>query len=1214
MRKKVFLIAFLSFSLFLFCGCGEKDNPPSGGDGPSVVNPPVTEHTHSWGEWREEAATCTVSGKKTRTCSGCDKVETENIPALNHNFKDGYCTRCDEVDPKNTDMIDGKEFLSVKISNDGLLTFSRLKCASKYVLKISNASTEEVIELDKTKGAYSLATLPVGRTMVTLTAYEKVEVKVENETHYQDVPISTATDEFRITKVNQTYSLERLRYTDEYITLEGFYDEPRIDSKTNEKYYLYETVYKAPSLSNIMNNSQIKDARNFKLKDTSKYKLVYYESDGKTSFTLGASHYMNVERAGYSKYYIAVVEKDTNKEVKRYPIQTYGLTTVELKFRKLAITIEDGIRKVEASTLRESLFFTEKDILSKEDIYRNIDSGLLGRTGAYTLLDRDSDFIIPASNMAGEVVLYFYERDLVSKDCEEYKKISKDFVLYETDYGWSLTARNDVKEVCIPAQIMGRPVIGANLSSTAVESLVLEEGITQWICRIQDCANLTSISLPDTIVSMERHSFAGIRTDCIIYCDFVKAVGDTFSIYWNGISGSYNTYKTVYLDSVRTINGCQIEIKDGVASVVGYTEEFNGLVPKEVSVGKKSYPVKKIAENAFADCLVTEIIVEEGIETIGRNAFVNCTNLEKITLPFIGSELNSLTNAYFGYIFGASSANNNSGYVPAGLKEVVIIGGKAIGSQAFYGCSSIESIIVKKDVVQIGNNAFYNCNSLVNIELPISVTDVNSRAFYRCYTIKKMIVPHACLPYIPSNLEELKLLDGERLEESTLPSVQNLYLPKTLTYVGSNSSTTIKNIYFEGTIEDWCKIKFEDSLFTYSSEEFKSFYIKKDSEWERVETLTIPEGIEEIGNYQFYGFDSVTRVEMYEGILRIGNQAFAYCKGLENIILPDSLIEIKPYAFLEVENLTYTEHENGLYIGNKNNPYLCLMKMKDTSAREFNIHNNTRVIYSTEATNLTKIRLPQNVVSIGAYAFGRCKIYEVQLPKSLKHIGELALSSYVDWIKYEGTIEDWCKVKLDSYIFESWANSNTFSIQTEEGDWLHITTIEIPDTITQIGDYQFYCFNNITSVVVPDSVTSIGTKAFAHCEKLKNITLPFIGQNKDGTGVFGSIFGAEHYGENSKTPQSLKEVKITGGEVIVENAFTYCLHIEKLILPKSIIHIEATPFVECRSMTIYCEVEEAPSGWQGILSAGNRVYYYSETEPIHEGNYWHYVDDVPTKW
>ena len=59
-----------------------------------------TAHEHTFGEWVVTTApTCTQDGLETRTCSACGEVETRVIPAAGHDYKDGKCTVCGEIDP-----------------------------------------------------------------------------------------------------------------------------------------------------------------------------------------------------------------------------------------------------------------------------------------------------------------------------------------------------------------------------------------------------------------------------------------------------------------------------------------------------------------------------------------------------------------------------------------------------------------------------------------------------------------------------------------------------------------------------------------------------------------------------------------------------------------------------------------------------------------------------------------------------------------------------------------------------------------------------------------------------------------------------------------------------------------------------------------------------------------------------------------------------------
>ena len=69
------------------------------------------------------------------------------------------------------------------------------------------------------------------------------------------------------------------------------------------------------------------------------------------------------------------------------------------------------------------------------------------------------------------------------------------------------------------------------------------------------------------------------------------------------------------------------------------------------------------------------------------------------------------------------------------------------------------------------------------------------------------------------------------------------------------------------------------------------------------------------------------------------------------------------------------------------------------------------------------------------------------------------------------------------------------------------------------------------------------------------------------------------------------------------------------IYGKPVTTIGTSACYNCSSLTIYCEAESEPSGWNSYWnSSAGPVYWYRENEPTEEGNYWHYVDGVPTAW
>jgi hypothetical protein len=124
--------------------------------------------------------------------------------------------------------------------------------------------------------------------------------------------------------------------------------------------------------------------------------------------------------------------------------------------------------------------------------------------------------------------------------------------------------------------------------------------------------------------------------------------------------------------------------------------------------------------------------------SIGKGAFQGCSNMQSITIPFVGATLNGTTNSHFAYIFGGASYQYPS-YVPTTLKTVIITGGSKISYQAFSYCSNITSITLPNTLTQIEQLAFDHCYGLTEIVIPASVNEINKNAFDSCSNLTSVI-------------------------------------------------------------------------------------------------------------------------------------------------------------------------------------------------------------------------------------------------------------------------------------------------------------------------------------------------------------------------------------------------------------------------------------------------------------------------------------------
>jgi hypothetical protein len=77
------------------------------------------------------------------------------------------------------------------------------------------------------------------------------------------------------------------------------------------------------------------------------------------------------------------------------------------------------------------------------------------------------------------------------------------------------------------------------------------------------------------------------------------------------------------------------------------------------------------------------------------------------------------------------------------IKSAVIEDGvTSIGYNAFYGCTNLTDVTIADSVTNIDSNAFFNCTSLASITIPDSVTNIGDFAFYDCESLTSITIPN----------------------------------------------------------------------------------------------------------------------------------------------------------------------------------------------------------------------------------------------------------------------------------------------------------------------------------------------------------------------------------------------------------------------------------------------------------------------------------------
>lgn len=330
----------------------------------------------------------------------------------------------------------------------------------------------------------------------------------------------------------------------------------------------------------------------------------------------------------------------------------------------------------------------------------------------------------------------------------------------------------------------------------------------------------------------------------------------------------------------------------------------------------------------------------------------------------------------------------------------------------------------------------------------------------------------------------------------------------------------------------------------------------------------IEDGVTSIGDCAF-ARSRIESVRIPQGVIRIGESAFAACSKLLAVTLPDSVSNIESGAFSQCIELTAMEIPNAVTSIERQTFYYCeklrsiklpnrltsigyrafygCLELRDLDIPETVRHIDDGAFRS--CTALTELILPSGVVSIGDYCFDSCtRLTSITIPDSLTSMGETPFSYTVELNNIIVDESNPVYSSRDGVLF----NKNQTVLLRYPGG--RAGSYVIPNGVEEIGAYAFeYCIN-ITGVTLSSSVIQIGAHAFADCQRLTSLTF---------SGVGGSI------GDHAFTGcHNLVSLSIPNGVTqIGPGAFSRCSRMTHIQLPDALTAIETGLFYYCSALT-----------------------------------------------
>ncbi|MCD8004098.1 MAG: leucine-rich repeat protein, partial [Oscillospiraceae bacterium] len=496
----------------------------------------------------------------------------------------------------------------------------------------------------------------------------------------------------------------------------------------------------------------------------------------------------------------------------------------------------------------------------------------------------------------------------------------------------------------------------------------------------------------------------------------------------------------------------------------------------------------------------------------------------------------------------------------------------SISDYAFYSCTGLTSVTIPDSVTSIGTWAFAN-TGLVSVTIPDGVTSVGNTAFYRCHNLINVTIPDSvtCIDKWTfaqcTSLGNITIPDGvESIKEYAFygTALTAVVIPTSVTTIGDyafESCSNLTDVYYSGTEEEWADITigssgnsyFANAAIHYSSTgPIASGTCGDDLTWTLEGGILTISGTGEMENYSTSSLPGwyshryfINSIVLESGITTVGRRAFVDCVCASNVSIADTVTDFGDAAFYGCASLAsielpsgVTEIPDGMFAG---------------------------------CSSLSSLTAP-GVISYGEYAFQETGFSEFTVGKSVTEISSLAffhteiMAFAVESGNTVFTASDGVLMSDDGKTLFAYPAGNTASSYevpsgvTKIWDCAFVYSenlkqITIGSTVTYLGESAFQR-SGLTSITIPDNVTDVGDFTFYGCESLTSV--------KFGSGLKETSY--EMFEECS----SLTNIDFgTGLESIYARTFAYCDALISVSLPETITSIGNGAFGECTSLVSF---------------------------------------------
>ena len=588
---------------------------------------------------------------------------------------------------------------------------------------------------------------------------------------------------------------------------------------------------------------------------------------------------------------------------------------------------------------------------------------------------------------------------------------------------------------------------------------------------------------------------------------------------------------------------------------------------KEVSHEGLAATCTEAGYAAYVTCENCDYTTYTELEALGHNYELSvCTACGKVE----GSEglAYTLSSDETYYICsGMGTCTDTDLVIPAYYEGLPV---KEIGSSF---SKSLTSLIIPDTVTTIGAYVFRNMSRLNKIIISDNISSIGIDSFSGIN--KAALTEYGNGYYIGSRTSPFKVLYGESNKDITSCEVH-----EDTTVVLSNAFSDC--LYLENVVFNAKKLApFTEysNIFTNAGKLSSGLKFFIGNEVTILPDLFLCDAI----------YLKEVEFESQSVCSEIGNRVFSSSHYLHSFVIPESVTKLANFAFSgcyqlwEIWNLSssvnistdssYLKSIVDIYTSSESESHVFI-----TDDGYYFYDNGSSVYllgYNGDSTDLVlPEKLNDKYYSIFKYSFYKSNIVSVIIP--------------------EGVYE------IRSYAF---------------GGCSSLVSVDFPSTLTTIGQGSFSSCSSLKEIEIGSSVTYIGIRAFALCSSLEKIYFSANSLSLSSS-LSPDLFQYKKYSYDVGSAYFIVNDNVTyipNRLLYVSNAGVSAPYV---VLPTSVGEIADYGLYGASHIYYLGTSEQFSSITLGssAIRTNCLIYYYTETEPTESGNYWHYVDGVPTVW